>query len=163
MKRVILIVAAAVLAVVSTQMLAAEKIKETAWQILYVTDGKYKEVRENLELAITDQGLVVNNVSTVGAMLQTTGKDLGFTRVVYVSGDVLEFCSATLSREMMEADQTNLVFCPYTIQVYEIPEQPGKVFVGYRRPPIVGNDASKESLKKVEALLAKIVDDALAW
>ena len=70
---------------------------------------------------------------------------------------------AGLSREMMEADQTNIVFCPYTIQVYAIPEQPGKVFVGYRRVPVTGNDASKAAIEKVNVLLAKIVSEALSW
>ncbi len=142
---------------------AAEKVQDNPYQVLYVTDGTFAEVKSNVELAITDQGLVINNVSTVGDMLERTGKDLGAKRQVYAQGDVLEFCSAGLSREMMEADQVNIVFCPYTIQVYAIPEQPGKVFVGYRRVPVTGNDASKAAIEKVNALLAKIVSEALSW
>ena len=142
---------------------AADKVKETPDQILYVTEGTFDDVKENVDLAITGQGLVVNNIATVGEMLETTGRDLGATRQVYVHGDVFEFCSATLSREMLEADQFNLVFCPYTIQVFEIPEQPGRIFVGYRRPAISGNEASRAALQKVEALLETIVGDALAW
>ena len=75
----------------------------------------------------------------------------------------LEFCSAELSREMTEADQNNIVLCPYTIQVYAIPEQPGKVFVGYRPVPLIGNEASKAALEKINVLLEKIVSEALSW
>jgi uncharacterized protein (DUF302 family) len=150
-------------ALLSVNVFAAEKVHETPHLVLYVTDGTFTEVKSNVELAITDQGLVVNNVSTVGNMLERTGKDLGATRKLYTQGDVLEFCSAGLSREMMEADQTNIVFCPYTIQVYAIPEQPGKVYVGYRRVPVTGSDASKAAIEKVNALLAKIVAEALSW
>ena len=142
---------------------AADKVKETPAQMLYVTEGTFEEVKENVDLAITGQGLVVNSIATVGDMLESTGKDLGATRQVYVHGDVFEFCSATLSREMLEADQFNLVYCPYTIQVFEIPEQPGRVFVGYRRPDITGNEASRTALQKVEALLETIVNEALSW
>lgn len=142
---------------------AAETIEDSDYQVLYVTDGDFQEVKENIELAISGQGLVINNVATVGAMLEKTGKDFGATRQVYVHGDVIEFCSASLSREMLEADPINLVFCPYTIQVYEVPEQPGKVFAGYRRPPIVGNEQSKAALTKVDSLLNAIVNEALAW
>ncbi len=152
-----------VCALVGSSAFAADKIQDTPHQVLYVTEGTFEEVKSNVELAITDQGLVINNVSTVGDMLQRTGKDLGATRQVYVQGDVLEFCSASLSREMMEADTTNIVFCPYTVQVYATPEEPGKVFVGYRRLPIVGNDASKAAMEKVNALLAKILSEALSW
>ncbi|MDH3378466.1 MAG: DUF302 domain-containing protein [Gammaproteobacteria bacterium] len=142
---------------------AAETIEDSSYQVLYVTEGDFQEVKENLELAISGQGLVINNVATVGEMLEKTGKDLGATRQIYVHGDVIEFCSASLSREMSEADPANIVFCPYTIQIYEVPEQPGNVFVGYRRPPIVGNDRSKAALTKVDALLHAIVNEALAW
>ena len=142
---------------------AADQVLDTPHQALYVTEGTFAEVKNNVELAITDQGLVINNVSTVGSMLARTGKDLGATRQVYLHGDVLEFCSAGLSRAMMEADQANIAFCPYTVQVYEIPEQPGKIFVGYRRLPIMGDDVTKAALEKVNALLAKIVSEALSW
>ncbi len=142
---------------------AAEKIHDTPNQVLYVTDGTFAEVKSNLELAITDQGLVINNVATVGEMLERTGKDLGATRQVYVHGDVFEFCSAALSREMMEGDHSNIVYCPYTVHVYAIPEQPGKVFVGYRPIPVTGNAASKAAFAKVNALLARIVSEALSW
>jgi hypothetical protein len=47
--------------------------------------------------------------------------------------------------------------------VYAIPEQPGKVFVGYRRVPMIGNDASKAALEKINVLLEKIVSEALSW
>jgi uncharacterized protein (DUF302 family) len=147
----------------SITVFAADKVQDTPHQVLYVTDGKFAEVKSNVELAITDQGLVINNIATVGDMLERTGKDLGATRQVYTQGDVLEFCSAGLSREMAEADQTNIAFCPYTIQVYAIPEQPGKVFVGYRRVPMIGNDASKAALEKINVLLEKIVSEALSW
>jgi len=142
---------------------AADKVKETPVQMLYVTEGAFEEVKENIDLAITDQGLVINNIATVGDMLESTGKDLGATRQVYVHGDVFEFCSATLSREMLEADQFNLVYCPYTIQVFEVPEQPGRIYVGYRRPDVTGSEASRMALQKVEALLDTIVNEALSW
>ncbi len=148
---------------VSTAAVTAEPIKQTDWQVLYAVDGKFEDTRENVELAITDQGLVINNVSHVGSMLETTGSDLGFDRKVYVHGEVLEFCSATLSREMTEADPANIVFCPYTIQVYEVPETPGTIYVGYRRLPLVGNDASRQALSKVDELLNRIVTQALSW
>ena len=142
---------------------AYEKIKDTDHQMLFVKEGTLAEAKEALQETIADQGLVIDSVSAVGAMLHRTGKDLGATRRVFVDGDVIQFCSARLSRETMEADQTNIVFCPYTIQVYAIPEEPNKVYVGYRKLPLVGNDASKASLEKVNELLETIVSEALTW
>ena len=143
--------------------MGSEFVKETEHQVLYVVQGKFADVKENVELAITEQGLVIDSVATVGAMLERTGTDLGATRQIYLDGDVFEFCSAALSREMTEADPTNLAFCPYTIHVYTIPEEPGNVYVGYRRPTITGNEQSQVALGKIDRLLNTIVSESLSW
>lgn len=163
MRRSILAILVSALALISFNSPAAEKIKDTEWQVQYVTEGKFEEIKENIQLAITEQGLVIDNVARVGMMLERTAKDLGYKGNVYKHGDVFEFCSAKLSREMMDADPTNLVFCPYTIYVYALADQPNKVYVGYRRPPIVGSDASKQALRNIDKLLAGIVSEALTW
>jgi uncharacterized protein (DUF302 family) len=142
---------------------AAEKVRDSEFQIAYATAGKYREIRENVELAITEQGLVINNVSHVADMLANTARDLGFTRQVYLHGEVFEFCSATLSREMTEADQGLIVLCPYTIQIWETPEKPGTIYVGYRRLPVTGTEAAQAVVNKINALLEKIVRAALSW
>lgn len=123
--------------------------------------GKFDDIRDAVEMAITDRGMVVNNVSHVGEMLERTGKDLGQTRQVFLKAEVLEFCSAVVSRKMMEADPDNIVFCPYTISIYVLPEKPGEVRVAYRKPRIVGTPASQQALKTVDELLSGIVKDAL--
>ena len=128
---------------------------------LYVTDGNFDFVKEDLVIAITNRGMVINNTSYIGKMLDRTGKDLGATRKVYLHAQALEFCSADISRRTMEADPTNIVFCPYIITVYTLPEAPSKVYVVYRRPQPVGDAASQNALKAVEALLDGIVREAL--
>ena len=45
------------------------------------------------------------------------------------------FCSAVLSRKVMEADPANIAYCPYTLFVYDTPEPDGMVTVGF--PPLV--------------------------
>jgi len=121
----------------------------------------FEDVRDAVEMAITDRGMVVNNVSHVGEMLERTGKDLGATKQVFLKAEALEFCSAVVSRKMMEADPDNIVFCPYVISVYVVPEKPNEVRVAYRKPQIVGSPGSQDALKAVDALLSGIVNDAL--
>jgi hypothetical protein len=111
--------------------------------------------------AITGRGFVVDHNSHISAMLDRTGKDLGATKTVYGKAESLQFCSATVSRRMMEADPANIVFCPYIIVLYTLPQDPKTVYVGYRRPLPVGTGASMASLKAVEELLDGIVKEAL--
>lgn len=123
--------------------------------------GSFDDVRDSLEMAITDRGLVVNNVSHVGEMLERTGKDLGNNRQIFIKAEALEFCSAVASRKMMEANPDNIIFCPYIISVYVVPEKPNEVRVAYRKPDISGSPASQEALKAVDELLSGIVKDTL--
>jgi uncharacterized protein (DUF302 family) len=105
--------------------------------------------------------LAAGDYMAVGEMLERTGKDLGQTRQIFLKAEVLEFCSAVVSRKMMEPDPDNIVFCPYTISVYVVPEKPNEVRVAYRKPQIVGSPASQQALKAVDELLSGIVKEAL--
>lgn len=133
----------------------------TDYRKTYVSTGSFGEVRDNLELAITGRGIVINNVSHIGNMLSRTGKDVGATVEVYEKAEALEFCSAVLSRKMMEADRHNIVFCPYIISVYSLPGEQDRVYLSYRRPTLVGNQASRQSLQEVEQLLDEIIDESI--
>lgn len=131
------------------------------YMVVSTKKGNFNDVRDDVEMAITDRGLVVNNVSHVGEMLERTGKDLGDGKQIFIKAEALEFCSAVVSRKMMEADPDNIVFCPYVISVYVVPEKPNEVRVAYRKPQIVGSPASQKVLKTVDELLSGIVRDAM--
>jgi uncharacterized protein (DUF302 family) len=116
--------------------------------------GKFADVKDDVLAAIVQRGLVVSFVAHVGDMLERTGRDLGKTKRVYDQAEVIEFCSATVSRAMMEADPQNLVYCPYTIAVYTLPGKPGVVHLAHRQYPRTA------ALKPVADLLEGIVADA---
>jgi len=128
---------------------------------IYTSHGTFEDVRDNLELAITGRGMVINNVSHIGDMLARTGSDLDAEKQVYAKAQALEFCSALLSREMMEIDPHNIVYCPYVISVYALPGETDRVYISYRRPGPVGTESSQRVLGKVEALLDEIVADSV--
>lgn len=123
---------------------------------------EYGFVRDSITEAIGDRGIKINNISHIGDMLSRTAADVGASKTVYLHAEAIEFCSATISRGTMEADPHNITFCPYIIAVYETPEQPGVIYVAYRKPLLVGDEASRQALKAVGDLLDSIVDTALA-
>ncbi|GAB4513549.1 MAG: hypothetical protein Tsb0026_18310 [Sulfuricaulis sp.] len=128
---------------------------------LYATKRDFDTVREDVEIAITNRGLVIDHTSHIGAMLERTGKDLGTTKPIYGNAGSMQFCSANVSRRTMEADPTNIVFCPYIIVYYNLHNDPKTVYVGYRRPVPTGSRASRTSIKEIENLLDGIVKEAL--
>lgn len=130
--------------------------------VTYSTQGKFEHVRDDLKLAIEAKGLVIDYQSFVNDMLERTGKDVGSARKLYHDAQGFVFCSAVLSRKMMEADPANAAMCPYSIMVYATAQEPGKVHVAYRRVARPdGSAASKAALKEVDALLDGIARQAV--
>lgn len=123
--------------------------------------GEFEDVKSRVILSIEGRGLVVNYTARVSDMLQRTGKDIGRSVRVYARAEVLEFCSARLSRDTMEADPRNIVFCPYAIAIYTLPHEPESVYVAYRKPAARGSAQSMAALGAVGKLLDEIVREAL--
>ena len=131
--------------------------------VSYAKNGaRFEDVRDDLKAAIEGRGLVVDYTSHIHAMLERTGKDVGSTKAIYANAEALQFCSAQLSRKMMEADPANVVFCPYSVVVYTTAARPDQVVVAYRRPmKPEGPPASRAALRDVDALLDGIAREAV--
>jgi len=122
--------------------------------VTYSTDQSFDDVVFGLESAILDQGLVVDGISHVGEMLERTRADVGSDTVLFTQADVYSFCSARLSRKVMEADPMNIRFCPYDVFVSQSPTTPDTVTIGYRTMP-------EGPMKEVEALIDTIARAAI--
>ena len=120
----------------------------------YTVDEAFDDVVFSVESAILEQGLVIDSVSHVGDMLERTKEDVGSDVTVFLKADVFNFCSASVSRKVMEADPMNIQFCPYGIFVMQMPDSPDQTTVGYRQMP-------DGPMKEVEALLDGIVKEAV--
>jgi uncharacterized protein (DUF302 family) len=148
------------LAVCAMLCLPLTALAAEGYTVLSKAQGTYRDVRDNLQMAIEGKGLKITNINHIAEMLDRTGKDIGATKQVYVDGEQFEFCSATISRHMMEADPHAIVMCPYSVSVYTIPNDTN-VYIAFRKPASTRNPALKKALAEVEKLLTEIVRDAL--
>ena len=113
------------------------------WVVRRKVQTGFDETMDNVRMAIENRGLVVNYTSHIADMLNRTGADIGASRQVFERAEIIEFCSAGLSRKMLEADPHNIVLCPFAISVYTLPGEKGVTWVAYRQPfgsaaPLVG-------------------------
>ena len=122
--------------------------------VTYTVEDSFENVTFALESAIVGAGLVIDHVSHVGTMLERTRADVGSDVSLFTGAEIYTFCSATVSREAMEADITNVQHCPYGIFVYETPDAPGTITIGHR--------AYTGSMTPVNDLLSGIVKEATA-
>ena len=119
--------------------------------VLHAYDGAFDDATFSVESAILNAGLVIDYVSHTGEMLARTGAELGSEVTIFDAADVFLFCSAVVSRRVMEVDPMNIVHCPYSIFVSD---QQGGVVIGYHNYP-------DGIMKEVQALLEGIVQEAL--
>ena len=124
--------------------------------IVREVEGSFDEVAAAVENAIVNAGLVIDHRSFVGDMLARTKADVGGSKDLFTKADVFTFCSAKVSREVMERDLATLQFCPYGIFVYETPDNPGTVTIGHQ-------DYADQGAPEINALLEPIVKEAASW
>ncbi|MBL4768861.1 MAG: DUF302 domain-containing protein [Rhodobacteraceae bacterium] len=123
--------------------------------VTYKTDQSFDDVIFGLENAILDQGLLVDHISHAGDMLERTRSDVGSDVVLFLHADIYSFCSARLSRKVMEVDPMNIRFCPYDIFVAVMPDAPDTTIIGFRTMP-------EGAMQEVQALLDTIVKFAIS-
>lgn len=119
----------------------------------FEAEGSFDDVVFAVEMAITGQGLVIDSVNHIGEMLARTKEDVGGTKDLFAGAQVMSFCSADVSRQVMEADMMNIQYCPYGIYVFQPADEDAPVMVGYR-------EYSDRSMQPVNYLLQQIVADA---
>lgn len=148
---------AAVVAVLGSTLATAPAVASDA--VTYTRTGAtYEDVRTDLESAIIKEGLKVDYVGNIAGMLERTGKDVGSNAPVYKNAEFMTFCSAKLSRQMMEADPANMSQCPYVVFIYQRAATLKEVSVGYRKVNAVGR--GKKSLDEINAMLDRIAKAA---
>ena len=139
------ILMSAVLCLASTVAATAEDA------FTYPFDGSFEDATFAVENAIVGQGLVIDFVSHVGDMLNRTGVDVGSDKMIFKNADIFLFCSAVVSRQVMEKDPMNITHCPYGIFVMETEDG---VIVGHK-------DYPDGSMQAVENLMQQIVAEAI--
>lgn len=121
--------------------------------IIFDYDGTFGDATFAVEDAIISRGLVIDYRSHTGEMLERTRADVGSDIVIFEAADVFLFCSAVVSRQVMEADPMNIVHCPYSIFVADVA---GQVSIGFRNYP-------DGPMQAVEDLLTEIVEEAVSF
>lgn len=131
--------------------LSTAQIAAAQDSVVHSFDGSFDDATFAVESAIVGRGLVIDYVSHTGEMLNRTAEDVGSDVKLFEAADIFVFCSASLSRKVMEADPMNIAHCPYGIFVAD---RDGEVMIGHRTYP-------EGPMKEVEALLGDIVQEAM--
>ncbi len=132
---------------------------EDAPIIVYKVQDNFDDIKANLEMAITDRGMLVTNILHISEMMERTAKDTGLDKKIYGKAESLEFCSIKMSYNMSLAHPANLSICPLTVSLYTKVSEPDTVYLTYRRPVMLGDAASAS--KALMEMLDGIVQESM--
>lgn len=135
--------------------------KKDDYNVVYTTKGDFGFVRDSVAAAVEGKGLKINHFNKISEMLNNTGAAVGDTHKIYRNAEQMEFCSATLSRQMMHSDPHSIALCPYIISVYNLPADPNTVYVSYRKLPIGSTPESQAALREVDGLFKSIIQEGI--
>ena len=151
---------AALLIAVASNCQALEPITpENAPIVVYKTEAAFADIKENVEMAITDRGMLITNVLHISEMLERTAADTGLDKKLYNNAESFEFCSIAMSYRMSSAHPANMATCPLTISVYQTPDDPAHVYLAFRRPRFLGSGVEAEAA--LTTLLNEIAQESL--
>lgn len=138
----------------------AAEARSRSQVVVYPVQDSFENVKQDAGDAIIKRGLVIDYTGQIGAMLDRTAKDVGASKRIYGDAAALQFCSAALSRRVMEADPEDIAFCPYVIVVYTLASDPKTAYVGYRLLPRGGSRQTRTAVRSVNRLLDEIAREA---
>ena len=127
-----------------------------------VEDGKYSDTLEAVKEIIKSKGINIAHTLPPSDMLGRTGPAFGITQPILQDGEIIEFCSAKVSHQLIQANPENIVLCPFVISVYVLSEDPANVRMTYRMPYVI-DEASQTAIEAMNDLVIGIIEEAAEW
>jgi uncharacterized protein (DUF302 family) len=138
---------------------ATEKKAVLASVVVTKAGTSFEDINESVRMAIADGGMIVSGTLHISDMLNRTGKDIGFDKNIFKKSEAVEFCSALISHKMAAVHPANVSMCPFTVAIYELNDEPGVIYLSYRRVKLLGDGKKVED--EITALLQGIVDESV--
>ncbi len=127
-----------------------------------IINADYKDVRNNIIDSIEERALNIAKIFHASDMLKNTKGSFSFIRRdVFRNAEIIEFCSASISQELIRDNHLNILLCPFRIAIYNLEKDPSNVHVVYNIPKAI-DKKSKKTIAKLSNLISAIVADA-AW
>jgi hypothetical protein len=139
----------------------AEERRENTGIIVTEVAMSFTETRLALENAIISQGLKIENLMQIHAMLERTAADFQAAESPYIDAQSFDFCSTALVHKMAALHPHNPSVCPLIIFFYSLKSAPETSYIVYRLPYFLNDDGSLRTA--YQNLLQSIVDEAVSW
>lgn len=125
--------------------------------------GDFRDTLRSVKFAIHGKGINIAHTVAASNMLNRTGRDFGIRENIFIDAETIEFCSARISHQLVQANHENILLCPFTISVYVLTGDPEHVYLSYRLPYITPDDGSRAAVQDMVELIESIITEATEW
>ncbi len=123
---------------------------------VFSTEATFEDAKDDLLAAIEERGLVISYTSHAKSMFDRTAKVTGAKTPIYDNAEILLFCKATSSHDLVKSNPHNIILCPYAIAIYVLHTEPNRVYLSYK-----DQDNSQEVTVPISQLLESIIADVI--
>ena len=127
-----------------------------------IEDADYNQTLDTLKDVIAGKGISIAHTLPPAEMLGRTGPAFGINEQVLKDGEMVEFCSAKISHQLIQANFENITLCPFAISVYVLNADPENVRLTFRKPYVL-DEASKQPVEDMTKLLIDIIQETSEW
>ncbi len=155
-----------------------------------VVNDNYADVRDNLVDAIEQKSIKISKIFHASDMLDRTKGDVFnmsnmysklqgnidkvfnmsnydadnknlVPKKVYKKAEIIEFCSADISHELVLANPLNIAVCPFKIAIFSLRDSPQQTHIIYNKLTAFDNN-SKAAIAKANNLIKSLAESA-SW
>jgi len=127
-----------------------------------IVEGEYNDVLSAVKEVIQGKGINIAHTLPAGDMLGRTGPAFNIKEKIFLNAESIEFCSAKVSHELVQANIENIILCPFTISVYVLASDPKHVRISNRIPHVI-DKKSEQAVAHMNALVSSIIEEAAEW
>jgi len=127
--------------------------------ISQAVDNSYEDVRSNLIDAIEEKALNISKIYHASGMLNRTKDSIQNAKEIYQQAEIIEFCSAKISHQLVLANHLNIASCPFKIALYTLNSNPKQTHIIYTKlKPL--DKQSEAPTNKANQLVESLVESA---
>jgi uncharacterized protein (DUF302 family) len=116
-------------------MLMASMSAHAGFLITELNTEDFEDANETLLEFIGEVGAVISYTSHAHKMLERTAPAMNPGYNVYTDALIHLFCTAPMAHEMVTKNPHVLSYCPYSVAIYKLTEEPETVYLSYRANP----------------------------
>ncbi|ALE52949.1 hypothetical protein SP60_06925 [Candidatus Thioglobus autotrophicus] len=124
-------------------------------------DNTYEDIRSNLIDGIEQRALNISKIYHASDMLNRTKDSISNAKEIYHQAEIIEFCSASISHQLVLANHLNISACPFKIALYTLSNNSKQTHLVYTKLKPLDQQSEAPTIK-ANKLIQSLIEN-VTW